>query len=342
MENRRSYLLCALALSMPLLAVHALETRLLFVSDREGSRDIWVMDREGQNPEPLTKDKKHHETDPTGSPTGDHVAYTSDDGLNRSRRIIMMNADGKNDTVLTEAIREFPVWSPDGSTILCAGLAGNSLSLYVLQVGEWEPEVEPFPATFNVTGAPSTDMTPAWSHDGTKVVFSSNRKGGNLEIFVMDIDLENADPDFPAGLIRLTDHDSVDREPTWSPDGKHIAFSTNRDGNWEIYVMDTLGENLVNLTNHPGVDQLPRWSPDGSAIAFASNRDGNWEIYAMETDGANPTNLTNNPARDVQPAWLADTVGAARPVSVRGKQRTVWSKIKSVSSTGGELRRAHP
>ena len=55
MENRRSYLLCALALSMPLLAVHALETRLLFVSDREGSRDIWVMDREGQNPEPLTK-----------------------------------------------------------------------------------------------------------------------------------------------------------------------------------------------------------------------------------------------------------------------------------------------
>ena len=82
-----------------------------------------------------------------------------------------------------------------------------------------------------------------------------------------------------------------------------IAFYSDRDGNYEIYVMDADGSNPTNLTNNPANDGAQAWSPDGSKIAFGSSRDGNMEIYIMDTDGSNPTNLTNNPAWDDFPAW---------------------------------------
>ncbi len=85
-----------------------------------------------------------------------------------------------------------------------------------------------------------------------------------------------------------------------------IAFTSNRDGNYEIYTMNPDGSNPTNLTNNPAEDSLPDWSPDGTKILFCSERDGNNEIYVMNADGSNPTNLTNNPGQDSQPAWSPD------------------------------------
>ncbi len=82
-----------------------------------------------------------------------------------------------------------------------------------------------------------------------------------------------------------------------------IAFVSNRDGNFEVYVMDTDGSNQTRLTNNPAIDEGPAWSPDGTKIAFRSDRDGNFEVYVMDTDGSNQTRLTNNPAFDSFPAW---------------------------------------
>ncbi|MBI1927230.1 sigma-70 family RNA polymerase sigma factor [Candidatus Poribacteria bacterium] len=82
-----------------------------------------------------------------------------------------------------------------------------------------------------------------------------------------------------------------------------IAFTSNRDGNWEVYVMDADGKNPINLTKHPAQDTNHSWSPDGQKIAFASERDGNFEIYVMNADGSNPVNLTKNPAGDASPSW---------------------------------------
>ncbi len=85
-----------------------------------------------------------------------------------------------------------------------------------------------------------------------------------------------------------------------------IAFTSNRDGNYEIYTMNPDGSNPTNLTNNPAEDSLPDWSPDGTKILFCSERDGNNEIYVMNADGSNPTNLTNNPGEDLEPAWSPD------------------------------------
>ena len=90
------------------------------------------------------------------------------------------------------------------------------------------------------------------------------------------------------------------------PKSSKIAFVSVRDGNFEIYVMNTDGSSPKRLTNNPYNDESPSWSPDESKIAFMSNRDDNHEIYVMNSDGSNQINLTNNPAWEDAPSWSPD------------------------------------
>ena len=111
-------------------------------------------------------------------------------------------------------------------------------------------------------------------------------------------------------LVNLTNNsDSRDETPTWSPDGSHIAFSSNRDGNFDIYVMKVNGGSLTNLTDHGNEDKQPAWSPDGRYIAFSSNRDGDpdvFDIYVMAADGSDVRPLTNHRRRNWSPTWSPD------------------------------------
>jgi TolB protein len=89
------------------------------------------------------------------------------------------------------------------------------------------------------------------------------------------------------------------------PEGK-IVFVSDRDGNNEIYIMNTDGSGQTRLTNTLAEEEWPCFSPDGSKISFMSNRDGNFEIYIMNTDGTEQTNLTNNPYNDSVPSFSPD------------------------------------
>ena len=120
-------------------------------------------------------------------------------------------------------------------------------------------------------------------------------------------------------------------EPTptpWpTPDNStvsRVAFATNRDGNWEIYVMNSDGSNPHNVTNNPGRDSHPSWSPGGSKIAFQSERDGNWEIYVMNSDGSEQVRLTDDRGVDQSPTWSPDGTKIAF-VSDRGGRHSVWT-----------------
>ncbi len=83
-----------------------------------------------------------------------------------------------------------------------------------------------------------------------------------------------------------------------------IAFASERDGNYEIYVMNADGSEQIRLTNDPATDVSPAWSPDGRRLAFPSERNGSYGIYVMNADGSRQTRLTNY--RDYSPAWSPD------------------------------------
>ncbi len=148
-----------------------------------------------------------------------------------------------------------------------------------------------------LTNNDASDSSPAWSPDGSRIAFDSNRIGYG-DIYVMNAD--------GTGQARLTTNTSPDGSPAWSPDGSRIAFVSSRDGSNDIYVMNSDGSGQSRRTYNLYDEGYPAWSPDSSRIAFMSSRDGNCEIYIMDADGTDQTRVTSNAAMDWMPAWSPD------------------------------------
>ena len=101
-----------------------------------------------------------------------------------------------------------------------------------------------------------------------------------------------------------------------------IAFSSNRNGNYEIYVMNPNGTNAIRLTNNTAIDDFPDISPDGSKITFQSNRNGTSEIYVMNSDGSSQTRLTFS-GSNTNPSFSPDGTKIVF-ISTRTGGRGVW------------------
>lgn len=90
----------------------------------------------------------------------------------------------------------------------------------------------------------------------------------------------------------MGDQKTYKMDPSWSPEGDKVAFSSNKDGDYEVYIVNIKTGEVERLTNNDKQDIGPSWSSDGQSIVFSSDRDGNWEIYSLQADGTNLQKLT--------------------------------------------------
>jgi TolB protein len=253
--------------------------RIAFVSNRDGSPDVFVMNEDGSGQTNLSQDLINNDREPSWAPDGRRVAFASSNAaespdLDRTSIQVVQVDQGEITTLTTQS--GHPVWSPGGDRLAVHGPGDH---IFIIDAGTGE-------GSQITTG---NGYNPAWSPDGRQVVFDDRS----------DLYLINSDG---SGLTRLTGSAADEIEPAWSPDGGRIAFVSNGEGNNEIYVINVGDSQALRLTHDPGDDRSPAWSPDGQQIYFASNRDGNWEIYVMNVDGSNPQNLSRHPAADEQPA----------------------------------------
>jgi Tol biopolymer transport system component len=167
-------------------------------------------------------------------------------------------------------------------------------------------------------------ITPPDPTDNAEIAFT-RLVGSQWEIFMIQAD--------GTGERNLTNNPANDVNPSWSPDGSRLTFSSDRDGIYSIYVMNADGSNVRRLTTpqSPNLDALPSWSPDGSRIAFTrfDSVDGDTrlggDIFLVNPDGTGLTNFTNTPARaELNPTWSADGSSLAFEAYGGGQPRNIF------------------
>jgi dipeptidyl aminopeptidase/acylaminoacyl peptidase len=128
------------------------------------------------------------------------------------------------------------------------------------------------------------------------------------------------------------------RDADWSPDGKALAFVSNRGGSWNLSVSDEKGQDARQLASHPGEDRDPRWSPDGKSIAYLSRRESGktgWDLWVSPASGGGePRQLTERPFDEADPRWSPD--GKKIAVTLGGGRHQA-RRIGVVAIEGGEL-----
>jgi TolB protein len=138
-----------------------------------------------------------------------------------------------------------------------------------------------------------------------------------------------------SGLVRLTDDQAADFDPSWSPDGRRIAYRHEDERSGQIYVMNADGSRQLNLTRRRGLDYSPAWSPDGRRIAFGSVRAGKATIWVMRPDGSGRRRLSR--VYGEYPAWSPDGKKIAFDHIAFGSGSTDWD-IWVMNADGSDAR----
>jgi TolB protein len=256
---------------------------------------------------------------PAFSPDGKKLLYSQygANGLNTSDTSIqMMNADGsgKHPLFHKEGVSAFDaVWSSAGDMIaFCVGRYFRAAGLPSAQIALIKPDGSGYR---EIAEEGVNNGFPSWSPDGNRLVY---KRGKHLVIQSI------AD----GKIVPLTDGAHYDNFPKWSPKGDAILFTTDRDGDFELYTIRPDGSGLRRLTNSPGNDAHSIWSDDGEWIVFSSGRKGfkdemalydgvpqpYGEIFAMRADGSDVRQLTDNKWEDATPGWMPE------PHTARGTQ----------------------
>jgi TolB protein len=266
------------------------ESKIYFVSDRSGHKEIWVMDYDGSNQRQLTR-LGSVSLSPRVSPDGSRLAFSS---LTKSGWDILMFSIDLNRVVSFPRFggtNLSPAWSPDGTHLALSSSRGGSAQIYVCDASGGN--------LHRITANKGPDVAPTWNRKtGAQIAFVSGSTG-LPQVYTVEADGTNQQ--------RMTDQGYA-VSPNWSPNGQFLTMAWTRKygpgepGSRDIYLMDIASKQWVQLTHEGGSHDSPSWSPDGRHIVFQSSRSGSEEIWMMLADGTKLHQLTFT-GRNTQPNW---------------------------------------
>jgi TolB protein len=258
-------------------------TQIAFVSNQPGSKQIFLMEANGANKRPVTRNRSIN-LFPGWSADGRSLVYTSYK-TGRPEIWTIYRGTRPGDRLLRSGDEQLrAVWSRrNGLGALVLNRNGNT-DIYALRGQRLE----------RLTNHGSIEVSPTFSPDGRRMAFVSDR-GGSPQIYVKDLETGEEK--------RLTYRGQYNSNPAWSPTGEWIAYTARTSGGFDIYLIDPDNGFTTPLVMHPRTDEDPAWSPDGRKIAFTSNRRGRKDIYLIDWDGENLMQVTQNFGNCSQPAW---------------------------------------
>jgi TolB protein len=266
-------------------------TRIVFVSDRTGSKEIWVMNWDGTDQRQLTN---YHSisTFPSASPDGHIVAFTTWAAGYPAIQMFSLDSGRKLPFYNQRAsMNAFVTFTPDSKRVVFSStLAGGNAQLYSANLDgsnlqritasgaiEVEPKINP------KTGA---DMVDVSGRSGLPQLYHMNLQGTDVQ--------------------RLSAGTGEATNPSWSPDGEHVAFAWTKGfepGNYNIFVMDVTSQQTTQLTANEGRNENPSFAPDATHIVYASKRGGRSQIWVMNADGTSKHALTGS-GNNEKPFWV--------------------------------------
>ena len=255
--------------------------RIAFTRDLETGAEVFLMNSNGGNQQRLTFNDHHQAALPSWSPDGTRIAFNR--YLDRDADVFVMNADGSNRRQISD--NDHQDWISTAAWSSYIPSTGSDLFSDVPE-GHWaEEEIGCAVTNGIITGTGEGAFDPDGTVSRSEIVTSIYDTVNLLADHQTDWVGWNTSPTMTSGLM---------------------AFSSNRDGDWEIFVMNPDGTNLRQLTHNHRYDRDPSWSPDGAQIAFTSSRDGDEEIFVMNADGTDQRQLTSNHHADSAPSWAPD------------------------------------
>ncbi len=256
------------------------ESKIFYISDRSGNKEVWEMDYDGANQHQIT----HISSiclSPRISPDGTRLAFDELNTRGGNIRIYSMSLHRMLNFPIHNGTDYSPAWAPDGNSLAFSSSRSGDPEIWVSSASGF--------GLRRVTAYRGPDVSPVWNpKTGSQIAWISGRTG-LPQLYTMESDGTN--------VQRLTDGGYA-TSPAWSPNGQFLAFAWQRNygpgapGGQDIYVMDIASHRWIQLTHEIGNTDFPTWSPDGRHIVFQRTLHGRSQIWTMLADGTGQKALT--------------------------------------------------
>jgi TolB protein len=224
-------------------------------------------------------------------PFDSRVAFTSTRS-GRFKELYVMSFDGSELRQLTRnrTINLSPSWAPNARDLLFTSYKDGKPKLYEIDVVTGRERLVP-------TG-PGMAMGAAYAPDGREIAVTRSGARGDSEIVLVSSQ--------GSLVARLTEGQTINVSPSFSPDGGRLAFCSGRSGSPQVYVMPTGGGQARRVTFKGSYNTQPAWSPKGDKIAYTGRVDGRFQIFVIDANGGEPLQVTSSRGDNVDPAWSPD------------------------------------